>query len=134
MIFLLQILSFKLFKSYCTTLQEHTELYKKQYDQLPGIITVDAGYGSEENYQYLCNNNIENYVSVIILIRTKVINQIKNIHLKPIHFITTLSTITTSAVMVQQMQNIGTHQTKTKTGLHKPSHAPGNQLQWLPAK
>ncbi len=45
-----------------TTLQEHTELYKKQYNQLPGIITADAGYGSEENYQYLKDNNIENYV------------------------------------------------------------------------
>ena len=45
-----------------TTLQEHTELYKQQYHQTPGVITADAGYGSEENYEYLSSNNIENYV------------------------------------------------------------------------
>ena len=45
-----------------TTLQEHTQIYKQQYQQLPGTITADAGYGSEENYQYLQENNIENYV------------------------------------------------------------------------
>ena len=33
-----------------TTLQEHTELFKKQYRITPDVITADAGYGSEENY------------------------------------------------------------------------------------
>jgi hypothetical protein len=45
-----------------TTLQQHTEFYKIQYGSHPQIITADAGYGSEENYQYLQQNNIENYV------------------------------------------------------------------------
>jgi hypothetical protein len=45
-----------------TTLQEHTQIYKEQYHHTPDVITADAGYGSEENYQYLCNNDIENYV------------------------------------------------------------------------
>jgi hypothetical protein len=34
-----------------TTLQEHTELYKHQYHATPEVITADAGYGSEENYE-----------------------------------------------------------------------------------
>jgi len=45
-----------------TTLQEHTEIYKQQYQHVPETITADAGYGSEENYRYLQQNNIENYV------------------------------------------------------------------------
>ena len=45
------------------TLQEHTELYKQQYNATPKIITADAGYGSEENYQYLKDNNIEAFVN-----------------------------------------------------------------------
>jgi len=45
-----------------TTLQEHTEIYREQYQQLPETITADAGYGSEENYQYLQQNEIEKYV------------------------------------------------------------------------
>jgi transposase len=45
-----------------TTLQEHTTIYKEQYNTTPELIVADAGYGSEENYQYLLNNNIENYV------------------------------------------------------------------------
>src|SRR5450432_825935 len=45
-----------------TTLAEHTELYKQQYQTTPEVITADAGYGSEQNYQYLEQNNIENYV------------------------------------------------------------------------
>lgn len=45
-----------------TTLQEHTEIYKQQYKQAPEIIVADAGYGSEQNFQYLCDNNIDSYV------------------------------------------------------------------------
>ena len=45
-----------------TTLKEHTGIYQQQYGHLPETITADAGYGSEENYQYLKQNNIEDYV------------------------------------------------------------------------
>lgn len=45
-----------------TTLIEHTELFKQQYQQAPESITADAGYGSEENYQYLEWQGIEAFV------------------------------------------------------------------------
>lgn len=45
-----------------TTLAEHTQIYKDQYHHNPEVITADAGYGSEQNYQYLEQNNIKNYV------------------------------------------------------------------------
>ena len=45
-----------------TTLQTHLEIYRLQYSQNPGAVTADAGYGSEQNYAWLEENNIENYV------------------------------------------------------------------------
>jgi len=45
-----------------TTLIKHLEQHKEQYNELPSCITADAGYGSEENLQYIEDNNIEGYV------------------------------------------------------------------------
>ena len=45
-----------------TTLQSHLEMYRLQYRQNPDVVTADAGYGSEQNYAWLEENNIENYV------------------------------------------------------------------------
>jgi transposase len=44
------------------TLIPHLEQHKKLYGSLPQVQVADAGYGSEENYQYLHNQNIEAYV------------------------------------------------------------------------
>jgi transposase len=40
----------------------HLKQVKDQLGTLPKKIIADAGYGSEENYQYLENENLENYV------------------------------------------------------------------------
>lgn len=40
----------------------HLEQMKDQLGVLPKKIIADAGYGSEENYQYLENEHLENYV------------------------------------------------------------------------
>ena len=45
-----------------TTLPKHIQQHKTIYHQYPKSITADAGYGSEENFTYLENNNIEAYV------------------------------------------------------------------------
>lgn len=45
-----------------TTLPTHLNDYTEQYQSTPAILTADAGYGSEENYQYLEQNNITAYV------------------------------------------------------------------------
>jgi hypothetical protein len=45
-----------------TTLREHINLYKESYDQMPEVVIADAGYGSEENYEYLEDQGIEAYV------------------------------------------------------------------------
>ena len=41
------------------TLIPHLEGFKKAYRFLPEELTADAGYGSEENYQYLKTQGIE---------------------------------------------------------------------------
>jgi hypothetical protein len=44
------------------TLTEHLNDFKQQHHATPDIVTADAGYGSEENYQYLEQHNITAYV------------------------------------------------------------------------
>lgn len=44
------------------TLKPHLKQHKKLYGAMPGVQVSDAGYGSEENYEYLHNNNIEAYI------------------------------------------------------------------------
>jgi len=45
-----------------TTLIEHMTGFKECYGFFPGEITADAGYGSEENYEFLEQNNVDAYV------------------------------------------------------------------------
>jgi transposase len=44
------------------TLIPHLEQHKKLYNHLPQVQVTDAGYGSEENYQYLHKKGIEAYI------------------------------------------------------------------------
>jgi len=45
-----------------TTLISHLEHHEKLFNQKPEVVTTDAGYGSEENYQWLENNTITAFV------------------------------------------------------------------------
>ena len=45
-----------------TTLPHHLEQHENNYNQKPCCITADAGYGSEENYQYLEDKGIQAFV------------------------------------------------------------------------
>jgi transposase len=45
-----------------STLKSHLESFKHQYGFMPQELTADAGYGSEENYEYLDQHQIEAYV------------------------------------------------------------------------
>lgn len=44
------------------TLIPHLEQHKKLYKSLPDVQVADAGYSSEENYQYLQSHGIEAYI------------------------------------------------------------------------
>jgi len=45
-----------------TLLKEHLNSFQEQYQQMPESITADAGYGSEENYEFLEEKKIEAFV------------------------------------------------------------------------
>lgn len=45
-----------------TTLQEHLLNFQSIYGQMPEQITADAGYGSEENYEFAEENDIEAFI------------------------------------------------------------------------
>jgi transposase len=44
------------------TLPAHIDSFKELYNETPQTVTTDAGYGSEENYEYLEANNCKAYV------------------------------------------------------------------------
>ena len=45
-----------------TTLEAHLDEHKEQYGQYPEVVVADAGYGSEQNYEYMESNNMQGYV------------------------------------------------------------------------
>jgi len=98
------------------TLQQHTEIYKQQYNAAPKIITADAGYGSEENYQYLDQNNIENYVKYNYFDKDQSSKADKKYPFKANTLFYNEDKDCYYCPMGQAMQNIGTHQATAKTG------------------
>lgn len=44
------------------TLIPHLEGFKESYGELPKKLTADAGYGSQENYEYLASEEVEAFV------------------------------------------------------------------------
>lgn len=42
--------------------KEHLDEFNSLYNDIPEVVTTDAGYGSEENYEYLQNNRIDAFV------------------------------------------------------------------------
>lgn len=99
-----------------TTLQEHTELYKQQYNNIPQVITADAGYGSEQNYQYLADNDIENYVKYNYFDKDQSSKADKKYPFKSDNLFYNEQKDCYICPMGQPMQNIGTYQSKSKTG------------------
>lgn len=45
-----------------TTLKNHLESFNNQYNKQSKVVVADAGYGSQENYEYLESKNIEAFV------------------------------------------------------------------------
>jgi transposase len=44
------------------TLKPHLESFEQEYGMMPNEITADAGYGSEENYEFLDQHDVEAYI------------------------------------------------------------------------
>jgi transposase len=102
-----------------TTLIEHLEDYKECYDTLPSVVTADAGYGSEENYTYLQQNEVKAYVKYNQFDR----EQNENIQSKKPFTADKLFYNGKEDYYVcpmgQKMLNIGTHTQTTSTGFRQ---------------
>jgi len=99
-----------------TTLKDHLAEHQESFNQTPDTLTADAGYGSEENYQALEENDIEafvkyNYFHKEQLDKKKEPNPFHpdNLHYNP-------EQDCYYCPMGQKLENIGQHQQKTKTG------------------
>lgn len=99
-----------------TTLSSHLNDFSEQYQQLPDVVTADAGYGSEENYEYLEQNNITAFVKHNQFDR----QQNNNIQSKRMFAADKLYYNKEEDYYVcpmgQHMQNMGTHKRITSTG------------------
>jgi Transposase DDE domain len=99
-----------------TTLIPHVDNFIEQYHQSPEVVTTDAGYGSEENYQYLEGKNITAFVKYNQFDR----EQNSNIQSKrpfaadKLHYNKQEDYYV--CPMGQHMQNIGTYDRITSTG------------------
>jgi transposase len=99
-----------------TTLQEHTEIYKQYYNHTPEIITADAGYGSEQNYQYLNDNKIENYVKYNYFDKDQRTKKDKKHPFKPDTLYYNSEKDYYICPMGQAMKNVSTCKTKNRNG------------------
>lgn len=107
-----------------TTLKDHLQEYKDSFDQTPDTLTADAGYGSEENYQELENDNIEAFVKYNYFHKEQ--KQAKTGKIKKPFTVDKLyynqDTDTYYCPMGQAMACIGSYQRKTANGFTQTIH------------
>ena len=62
------------------TLKTHMDRYKKLHGKLPQNLGADSGYGNQENYEYLKNEKINNYVKYPLFHKEQTASFKKNIY------------------------------------------------------
>ena len=99
-----------------TTLIDHLEEHQESFGQHPEIVTADAGYGSEQNYAYLEDQDIEAFVKYNYFHKEQ--KQQKKqpdpFHPDELHY--NIGQDCYYCPMGQQMQNIGVFGRTTKNG------------------
>ena len=107
-----------------TTLGDHLQEYKASFGQPPDTLTADAGYGSEENYQNLENDNIEAFVKYNYFHKEQ--KEVKSGNIKKPFTVDKLyyqeNTDTYYCPMGQAMPCIGSYQRKTANGFTQTLH------------
>lgn len=102
-----------------TTLPQHLQQHEKDYNRKPSCITADAGYGSEENYQYLENKEIEGFVKFNYFDKLQS-SRFRNKHpfaTETLHYDKEKNCY--YCPMGQEMSCIGTYKKKTSTGFEQ---------------
>jgi len=105
-----------------TTLIPHLEEFKNNYQTLPKEITADAGYGSQENYQYLEDNEVGAFVkyNYFHLEQRKKPNYRTAFQPQNLHYNNELDCY--YCPMGQQMRFIGTKKQISQAGYEKVVH------------
>ena len=103
---------------YLATLPGHLEEHQRSFNEFPETVTADAGYGSEENYQKMEDENIDAFVKYNYFHKEQ--QQAKTGKVKKPFAVDKLhynrEKDTYYCPMGQEMENIGSYQRKTKNG------------------
>jgi transposase len=102
-----------------TTLTPHLESHKEQYGNYPEVVVADAGYGSEQNYTYLEEQNIEGYVKYSYFDKDQHGAYLKKHPFAASHLHYNKKQDVYYCPMGQQMHNIGTATSKTAAGFNQ---------------
>lgn len=97
------------------TLKPHLKQYEDLYGNMPACICADAGYGSEENYDYLEEQRIDHYVKYNYFHKEQT-NKWKEDPFKTDNLHYNESKDTMTCPMGQQMENIGDNERVTASG------------------
>lgn len=99
-----------------TTLVSHLQEHEHNYGKAPAVVVADAGYGSEQNYQYMAEQKIEGYVKYNYFDKHQS-SKFQNKHpfsADKLHYNKEKDCY--YCPMGQQMSNIGTYTSKTAIG------------------
>lgn len=97
------------------TLKPHLESFKKMYNQHPEAICADAGYGSEENYDYLEKHDIESFVKFNYFHKEQSKKWKENpFRVENLHYDEQKDIL--YCPMGQAMHKVGTRKTQTRSG------------------
>ena len=101
-----------------TTLIEHLESHKDQYGSYPETATADSGYRSEENYQFIEENQIEGFIKFNYFHKEQTRKFKDDIFRRENHYYNP-DLDCFYCPMGQKMQNIGQGKRKTSTGFEQ---------------
>lgn len=101
------------------TLKPHLETFFQQYRSLPDQITTDAGYGSEENYTYLEEKEIEAFVKYNYFHKESQASFQKKRPFHPNSLYYNEAEDVFICPMGQRMRNIGSFKKKTQSGFEQ---------------
>ena len=101
-----------------TTLIEHLESYKQQYGSYPETATADSGYGSEENYQFIEEKEIEGFIKFNYFHKEQTCKFKEDIFRRENHYYNPEQDCF-YCPMGQKMQKIGEGKRKTSTGFEQ---------------
>ena len=101
------------------TLPAHLESFKQLYGEAPETVTADSGYGSEQNYEYLEENNCTAYVKYNHFHQEQKGNRIKKYPFAVEHLYYNQQQDYYVCPMGQHMNNIGTFKRNNDNGFEQ---------------